>query len=322
MSEQPALFELPPAELSAAAHPAQLAALARALPESVRLGTMSWTYPGWKDLVYAEEHSPKLLADLGLTAYRKHPLLRAVEIDRSFYEPLGAAVYQRYAAQVPADFRFVVKAHEECTLHRFPALARHGKRAGERNDRYLDPTYAAEQIVLPLLESAGAQVFALLFQFSPAEEDERPAAFAERLQRFLAALPSAPFAYAVELRTRARLTAHYGQALQSVGAIHCHNVWTHMPDILTQARALPAASRRPLLIRWLLREHDDYRAASARSAPFQRIVSPDPENLARVTRLVQGAIQHNVPALIAIDNKAEGSAPLTALRLAESLTRA
>lgn len=317
--EHPTLFELPAAKLSAPDFDDELRTLGRTLSPLLRIGTMSWSYPGWRGLVYRERHPEKVLAAHGLTAYVEHPLLRTVEIDRSFYAPLGADEFREYVAQVPADFRFVVKAPQECTVQVFPEHARYGKLAGANNPHYLDAAWARAEVVEPLLRGAGASAAVLLFQFSPQLRLETPIAFAERLQRFLSALPRAPFVYAVELRDRDLLTAEYGAALAASGAIHCHNVWTKMPDILTQARKLTPVTRRPLLIRWLLREGDDHTTAAARSAPYSKVNAPDDDNLARVVRLTRGALEREVPVLITLDNKAEGSAPLTAVRLAREL---
>src|SRR3954467_380429 len=88
-AEQSSLFDLPPLELEAAAPSAEHVSLAAALPGEVRLGTMSWSFPGWRGLVYGADVPAGSLAPSGLTAYAKHPLLAAVEIDRSYYEPLG-----------------------------------------------------------------------------------------------------------------------------------------------------------------------------------------------------------------------------------------
>jgi uncharacterized protein YecE (DUF72 family) len=316
---QPALFELPPPALVPAPQRIEHVRVAANLPRGTRLGTMSWSYPAWVNLVYAAEHSQKVLSEAGLTAYAKHPLLRATEIDRSYYDPLPAGDYQRYAAQTPDDFRFVVKAHDACTVHTYPTHARYGKRGGQLNPLYLDAAYAADRVVAPLLEGLGARAFALLFQFPPQEIDERPEAFAEQLCRFLSDLPRVPFAYAVELRNTERFTSHYAEALATAGAIHCHNVWPGVPPILAQARMLPPSTRHPLLVRWLMRRGDSYDAAMARSAPFGRITLEDPDNLAAVSRLMAGAEKHGVPALVTVDNKAEGCGPETIFRLATRL---
>jgi uncharacterized protein YecE (DUF72 family) len=280
------------------------------------MGAMTWSYPGWTGVVYANKHSERELATRGLTAYAQQPLLRAAEIDRTYYEPLSAASFARYAEQVPADFRFLVKAHEDCTVSRYPMHARYGKKRGQDNPRYLDASYAAESVVAPLV-GLGDKLAALLFQFSP-QTDAEPERFAAELHRFLRALPSGVL-YAVELRNRQLLSPTYGAALADVGAVHCHNAWSFMPSVLAQAKLLPKQTRRPLLLRWLLRRNDRFAQASERYAPFSRIVSEDPETRAEVASLVSKALQHDVPACVLLDNKAEGCAPESVTLLARAL---
>ena len=64
--------------------PAELEAAARQLPPALRLGTASWAFPGWTGIVYAQRVGDQMLAGHGLAAYARHPLLRAVGIDRTF----------------------------------------------------------------------------------------------------------------------------------------------------------------------------------------------------------------------------------------------
>ena len=90
-----------------------------------------------------------------MTAYGSNPLLRTVEIDRSFYEPLPERYFAQLTRQVPPDFRFLVKAHEDCTLPRFPRHARYGKKQGESNGRFLDASYAADAVVGPAVAGLG-----------------------------------------------------------------------------------------------------------------------------------------------------------------------
>lgn len=305
-----------PAEaiLSALASPEDRA-VAQRLPPTIRLGGMSWSYPGWAGSVYAASASPRVLARHGLPAYAAHPLLRTVEIDRSFYDPLTAAAFRAYAAQVNDDFRFVVKAHEDCTIDRFPTHARYGQRKGQMNPRFLDGAYAADTVVPPIVEGLGPKLGVILWQFPPQRDDGGAGAFARRLGEFLRRLPRGP-TYAVELRTAALLGTAYGDALAEAGAVHCHNVWTAMPAPAQQARLLPAATRRPLIMRWLLRRGDPYESAQARFDPFDRLREEDPANRTEVAGLVTRAHRHGVPAIVTVDNKAEGCSPQSVFRLA------
>jgi uncharacterized protein YecE (DUF72 family) len=313
-SPQGTLFELPPRRVEPAAARAEHVELAARLPAGLRLGTMSWAFAGWRGLVYAPDASAERLASSGLAAYALHPLLRAVEIDRSYYESLASEQLAQLASEVPDDFRFVVKAHQECTVRRFPAHPRYGKKAGSPNPRFLDPAYAGDVVVGPTVEGLGDKLGALLFQFSP-EEHELPELFAERLSSFLSALPRA-CTYTVELRSPGLFTPAYAAALAEAGGVHCHNAWSEMPSVLAQAKVVPPPARRPLIVRWLLRPGDSYAAAGARLSPFDRLSEPDEPRRSTIARLVTRALQHDVPALVLVNNDAEGCAPESIARLA------
>jgi uncharacterized protein YecE (DUF72 family) len=316
---QGTLFELPIEEVEAApARPEQVELAAR-LPAGVRLGTMSWTFPGWRGIVYTANARSERLAAKGLAAYAQHPLLGAVEVDRSYYEPLSSASYRVLAEQVPEGFRFLVKAHQLCTIQRFPQHARYGKKRGGENALFLDAAYATAAVIGPTLEGLGAKLGALLFQFSP-EDFGAPQLFAERLQSFLAALPK-QVKYAVELRNPVLLTPAYAAALAQAGAVHCHNAWGEMPSVLAQAKALPPVARRPLIVRWLFPPGDSYAAASERLAPFDRIVLEDPTRREAIARLVANALRHGVPALVLVNNDAEGCAPESIHGLASAIVK-
>lgn len=315
--DQPSLFKLPPRVVEAAAQLAEHHALRQQLAAGLRLGTMSWSFPGWRGLVYGDDADPKLLADAGLTAYSKHPLLGTVEVDRSFYEPLPARYFEALSEQVPPDFSFLVKAHEDCSLLRFPRHARYGKKQGDSNARFLDPSYATDAVVGPSVEGLGSKLGAILFQFPP-QDVGSPSTFAEQLAGFLQRLPRG-VSYAVEIRNPELFTPAYASALQSAGAVHAHNVWGNMPSVLQQARLIPPAARRPLIVRWLMRRGDDYEGARSRFLPFSRLVEPDLQNRRDIATLIAKALAHDVPAFVVVNNKAEGSAPATIIELARAI---
>jgi uncharacterized protein YecE (DUF72 family) len=317
---QAALFELPAPEIEPAPASPEHRELAARLPRDVRLGTMSWSFAGWRGVVYG--HVPEsVLAERGLEAYGRHPLLGGVEIDRSYYEPLGVELLAVYARQVPEGFRFLVKAHEACSVRRFPTHARYGSKRGELNPLYLDAAYAAEAVVQPVASALGPKLGAILLQFSPAREAPDPRAFARELSAFLSRLPRG-IVYAVELRDRRLFTPAYADALVEGGAVHCHNAWSGMPDVLSQAKLVPPAARRPLIVRWLLAPGERYEDVRDRYRPFDRITREDVPVRSAIARLVAKGAAHGVPALVTINNKAEGCAPESAFRLARAIVEA
>jgi uncharacterized protein YecE (DUF72 family) len=293
-------------------------ALARTLPPGLHMGTSSWAFPGWAGLVYDREYSLQRLARHGLQAYARHPLLGAVGIDRTHYAPIDARAFATYAGQVPERFRFLAKAHELCTLARFPEHPRYGNHRGQINAQYLDPAYASDQVVAPFATGLGDRAGPLLFQFAPQPMEllGGPARFADDLHAFLSALPRGVL-YAVEVRNAALVTPAYARALADAGAIHCINLIPGMPPPLAQWRITASDAAPAVLVRWMLARHMDYARAEEAYRPFGAIVDADPVAVQSIAHLVRSAPAR--PAYVIVNNKAEGSAPLSIVRLAEEL---
>lgn len=290
------------------------------LPRECRLGTSSWSFPGWTGLVYAREASTELLAREGLPAYARHPLFRTVGVDRTFYGPVPVETFRAWADAVPDDFRFLVKAHEALTLPRFPLHERYGARRGEQNPTFLDPAYARDAVVGPLVEGLGAKAGPLVFQFPPQDIQALggPTAFADRLHAFLAALPPGPL-YAVELRNRELYTRDVAKVLEDVGVMPVLAAWRHLPSLPQQAWHLQARSASALVVRWMLPPDLGYEEARELYAPFDRLVNENPAVRADIATLVVEALGEGRPVYVTINNKAEGSAPVSVERLAAAV---
>jgi uncharacterized protein YecE (DUF72 family) len=124
------------------------------------VGTSGYSYPEWKGSFYPA----KLPAKEMLSFYAAR--FRAVEINNTFYRAPVASTLRAWAEQVPADFRFVLKAPQEIT---------HVRRLA-----------GAEGSVSSLLEVAGTlkeRLGPLLFQLPPNFKKDVP-----RLRTFLALL--------------------------------------------------------------------------------------------------------------------------------------
>jgi uncharacterized protein YecE (DUF72 family) len=128
---------------------------------NVFVGTSGYSYPEWKGSFYP----PKLPTKQMLGFYAAH--FRTVEINNTFYRPPTAQLLETWAEQVPADFRFVLKAPQEIT---------HVKRL-----------VGAGAAVSALVETAGAlkeRLGPLLFQLPPNFGKD-----VSRLRAFLALVP-------------------------------------------------------------------------------------------------------------------------------------
>nr|WP_233151708.1 DUF72 domain-containing protein [Pelomonas sp. KK5] len=299
--------------------------LAAALPAAVHLGASTWTYPGWAGAVWDRRYSEQMLSKQGLRAYAQQPLLRAVSIDRSFYRPLTAAQYERYAGQVPAHFRFTVKAPSLVT----DALVRdEDGRSRQANPAFLDPGLAVQEFIEPVLEGLGGKIGALVFQLSPLSGTvSLPEALA-RLDTMLQALPSirarAPDGViAVEVRDPGFLLADdFAAILRAAGATYCLGLHPKLPPLPEQLPLLRALWPGPLVCRWNLhRVHGayGYEDAQKRYGEYDRIVDPDPETHEQLARVIRGTAGAGQKCFVTISNHAEGSAPLTIRTLARTI---
>lgn len=307
--------ELPPPApktVNPAPIPPALEELAHSLPANVALGTSSWSFPGWAGHVYAERASESRLAQQGLAAYARHPLFGAVGLDRTYYAPVAAKDLKPYAAAVPRNFRFIAKAQELLTMPRFPQQPRYGSLQGQDNPEFLRSDYATEMVVQPLQDGLGDKLALVLFQFPP-QDASNPADFARRLHEFLDELPV--FRYAVELRNGRLLSPPYAAVMKRLGAVHTLNVHPGMPDLLTQASRVELGET--ILIRWMLGGGQKYAEAVERYHPFDRLVDEDPVTRGQIAEIIRRYPGHQI--YVIVNNKAEGCAPLSLVKLAEAL---
>lgn len=288
--------------LGGAAHSEEITRLGASLPTSIRLGTSSWSFPGWTGLVYDRPASEGTLARRGLEAYAKHPLFRSVGLDKTYYRPAPASEFARLAAQVPGDFRFLVKMWRGAIE---PAL---------------DARVAEAECVRPAIEGLGAKAGPLLFQFAPTRFGtvREARSFLGGLRGFLAALPCGPL-YAVEVRSRSLVGPELGEILAETGSVPCLTVHPTMPDLELQSRELALDPSRPLVMRWMLRANHRYEEAKDLFAPFDRLVEPDDASRDALARLARAAASAGIGAWVIVNNKAEGSSPRSVERLARSI---
>jgi uncharacterized protein YecE (DUF72 family) len=313
-------------EILAAPPSPDVLALAAQLPPQVHLGTSTWSFPGWNGIVYGDEYSNSKLSRDGLNAYGAHPLLKTVSIDRSFYQALTVTEYLRYAQQVPEHFRFIVKA--PMTITDATVRAERGEPVS-LNPCFLNAQMAIDDFVTPCLEGLGEKAGALVFQLSPLPDRmlAQPAAFIERLGDFLMALPKLPqgTCYAIEIRDASLLTPRFIRTLKAAGVRYCVGIHARMPDPLRQAAALALLDGEPagpLIVRWSLHGGFKYEQAKAKYEPCDRLVDQDPATRASLAELAARYALAGQPVMIAVNNKAEGSAPLSCVELAREIVEA
>jgi len=126
------------------------------------VGTSGFSYKEWKGTFYPEDLPDKQM----LRFYGER--FRSVEINNTFYRMPKESVLEAWAQEVPADFKFVLKAPQRIT---------HMQRLKDAND--------SVSYFLKVAAVLKEQLGPLLFQLPPYLKKDLP-----RLREFLALLPS------------------------------------------------------------------------------------------------------------------------------------
>jgi uncharacterized protein YecE (DUF72 family) len=173
------------------------------------VGTSGYSYKEWKGTFYSDDLPDKQM----LRYYGER--FRSVEINNTFYRMPKASVLEAWAGEVPADFKFVLKAPQRIT---------HVKRIGD----------VAEDVAF-FLETAGAlgpRLGPVLFQLPPFMKKD-----VGRLRALLDLLPERPRA-AFEFRHASWFDDDVADALRAKGAALCVADTDEEP--LTDVRATAA----------------------------------------------------------------------------------
>jgi uncharacterized protein YecE (DUF72 family) len=286
------------------------------LPANVYLGTSTWTFPGWRGTIYRGEYkNAREFNQRCLEEYASIPWFRTMCIDSLFYNPPSPTTLERYAAQTPADFRWVSKVWERLTIISYPKHARYETYAGQRNPDFLNLELFKER-VLPAYSNPAVRerTGPFVFQFAPfSESTMKYAEFTERLFNFLRLLPK-EFEYATEIRNRELLTADYFQAVNETGVTHCFNHWNSMVSLKDQmlAAAKHGGIEASFFVARLLTPLGvSYEAAEKIFSPYSEIKAINPAMRNDVLTLIKRAVGLNKRVFVTANNKAEGNSALT-----------
>ena len=125
------------------------------------VGTSGYSYKEWKGTFYPEDLPDKQM----LHFYGER--FRSVEINNTFYRMPKVSVLEAWASEVPADFKFVLKASQRIT---------HMQRLKDAGDSLM--------YLLKTAQALQERLGPLLFQLPPFLEKDAP-----RLRDFLALFP-------------------------------------------------------------------------------------------------------------------------------------
>ena len=286
----------------------------------IHFGASSWAYEGWKGIVYFKDYPENKFKRDCLEEYAADGRFSTVGMDLFFYQPPTESILLHYADQLPPSFKACSKVWEQLTIYRYPNQSRYGKMKGQINPNFLNPDIFLNTVLKPyqnvFKEHTGPFIFE--FQYTKAA-DKSVEQFCQDVDNFFSALPK-DFQYSVEIRNKNFLIKAYFEVLKKHNVAHVFNQWSYMPPIGEQLKhnSLTADFT---VARILTPLGMSYEASVEKFEPFDRIVTPLPEMRQDVMKLVELVIKAKKIAYLLINNRAEGSAPLTIVELQKMLTK-
>lgn len=282
----------------------------------VFIGTSSWKYPGWCDMLYDRAHY-EYRGKFAVSRFEKNCLTEYAEVfktvcvDAAYYTFPSQKYLEGLISQVPKDFQFAFKVTDEITVKKFPNLARFGHHAGQPNEHFLNAKLFADAFLRPC-EPHRRNIGLLMFEFSRfyPTDYEHGREFVADLDKFLGQLPNG-WPYAIEMRNKQWLQPDYFTCLASHDVAHVFNSWNAMPPVGEQM-AIAGSRPNPNLCaaRFLLKPGRAYEEAVKTFQPYDRVKDVYPEARAAGKKLIAAGKQAGgkKKTFIYVNNRLEGNA--------------
>lgn len=274
----------------------------RYITAMVRIGTCSWKYPSWAGVVYSRPDGIDYLAEYA----RRYS---SVEVDQWFWAMPSAGQVEGYAASVPSEFRFTVKAPG--------SLTRAWTDARTKEEPRENPSFLSPEVLRDFYAALGpihSRLGPVMLQFEYLNLKKVPsfAAFLRRLELLLQGAPRG-VPIAVETRNASYLTEEYFALLRDRGAGHVFLQGYWMPQVAGVYDKLREKLAGPVVVRL----HGPDRKGMERKAEgnWDRILAPRDEELRGIAEMVRDMGSRNLDVYLNVNNHYEGSAPLTIRRL-------
>lgn len=294
--------------------------LERLREEGIYIGTSSWKYEGWKELIYCRTYKTKKdFNENCLNEYAEH--FTAVGVDHTYYTWPNPNGIRKYVEQTPDRFLFALKATEHATVLKYPKHRRYGKVAGTLNHSFLEVAPFEDRFLGPLepFHKRLAPIMLEFSQFFPGMLSSGQE-FVDRLGDFLEPLTKhKKFRFAVEMRNSNWLKKPYFELLAKLRVGHVYNSWTRMPSIGDQLEQTDKLKLPFLSSRVLLKPGKKYAQAVESYSPYSEIKDKHPDIRTDAARLIQRARSMGIPAYVFVNNRCEGCAPLTIAAILDQL---
>lgn len=279
------------------------------------IGTCSWKYDSWENLVYSPGSSNDMLRQYATK-------FNTVEVDQWFWSlfPGTAPVLPKqkdvihYGSSVPDDFKFTIKIPNSITLTHY---YKKGPAEPDLNPHFFSPELLEQ--FLHTLNPIKHLLGPLMFQFEYLNR-QKCANVDEFLQRFEAFAETFPAGYkfALETRNPHYLTTRFFKSLNKRSITPVFLQGYYMPPVWE----IFEKHHRLIEDRIVIRLHGPDRKGieETTGSIWNKIVEPRDEELKRIAEWIEFFIKKEVDIYVNVNNHFEGSAPLTIAKLQKLLS--
>jgi len=277
----------------------------------LKIGTCSWNYASWIDLVYSRTQSRS--ADY-LPEYSKK--YRTVEIDSWFYRIPSPDDVAEYQYLVDPAFSFACKVPEEITLTHERSRGK-AEKTLIANPSFLSPERFAEfvSVIRPLLP----QIDAIELEFEYLNKDKMPSLdlFLKHLSAFMTEIePGLPLA--IETRNGTYLHEEYFSFLKEKGIAHVFSEKIYMPHIYEVYAKYGSLLTNHSVIRLL---GGDRKAIEEKTKEKWNQLVEEKADLPQVVEMISDMQKKGFSIQLYVNNHYEGSAPKTIEKIERELLR-
>lgn len=283
--------------------------------EDLHIGTCSWKYDSWQDLIYPATKPFNYLQE-----YSQH--YNTVEVDQWFWSLFSGdnavlpkpSVVREYAASVPEKFTFCIKVPNSITLT-------HYYKKATSDPLTVNPHFLSIKLMhqfLDALEPLHTHLGPLIFQFEYLNKQKMAgtAAFIDQVGQFSEQLPRG-FMYCIECRNPNYLNKTYFNFLKSLNLRHVFLHGYYMPSVFDVYRD----HREQIESAAVIRLHGPDRKEIEKQAgdDWSQIIAPKDQDITNLVQMIKDLQSRKVQQFIYVNNHFEGSAPRTITRIIEDL---
>ncbi len=283
----------------------------------LRIGTCSWKYDSWREILYSQEQKINYLKEYS-------QVYDTVEIDQWFWSlrDINKIILPRkdvvvnYKESVTPGFRFTVKLPNSITLT-------HLHRAGKENQfipnhHFLSHDLLEEFIVSikPLHKNLGPMMFQ--FEYLNKEKIKSQFEFQGLIREFASKLPE-EFQFSIETRNPNYLNETYFQFLRDNKLGHVFLQGYYMPPVFNIYKKYKDYIKGYTVIR--LHGPDRQGIETRSNGEWNKIIDPKDSELEKIIIMIRELLDRKVDIYLNVNNHYEGSAPLTIQKIKKLLNK-